>query len=118
MRDISTTPRTLDFSTAPCTIFAVVASACGVVAGGALKVPLPSFCSCCGIGESDEAQFAALRIRLVELPSRTLMVPSGLIEIWRSFGWNVIGPPSPSTDRLRAVTSWPVALICSAPLRV
>ena len=50
--------------------------------------------------------------------SRAVIVPSGLMEMLLWVGWNWIGPPSPSTRSPVAVTSSPVALICTAPLRV
>ena len=96
MRVISMTPRTLDFSIAPC-MTRDVRAGCGVHAVGRDESAGAVFLQLPRLREAHEAQFAALRVGLVLAPSRTLMVPSGLIEMSRSVGWNVIGPPSPST---------------------
>src|SRR5674536_171249 len=114
MRDISTTPRTFDFSSAPCTTPPVVAG-CGCTPAVALKVLLPSFCNCCGLANVTSLSLPRAESTF-ELPSRTLIVPSRLIDTCRSVGCSEIGPPSPSTGLPSLVTSWPVGLICIEPV--
>ena len=59
---------------------------------------------------SRAAACRACESALMLAPSRTVIVPSLLIEMSRSVGWNWIGPSSPRT--------WSPALVTSSPLRV
>jgi len=69
-------------------------------------------------GQADELELAAQRVDRAARASTTLMRPSALTEMLRSFAWNTIGPLSPAITAPSAVTSVPAALIWSAPLRV
>ena len=58
---------------------------------------MPSFSSCCTASKRTSRSLPRAESEVALPPSRTVMVPSGLIEMLLSVDWNWIGPPSPST---------------------
>ena len=118
MRAISTTGRTLDCSIVPWMTRVRASGGCGAVPSGARKLAAPSFKRVATASKRTRRSLPRGESEAALPDSRTVMVPSGLIETLLSVGWNWIVPPSPSTRSPVEVTSSPVALTWNEPPRV